>query len=343
MSRAALPDRRIRRRDGAVAAPALPAAPLPAEQLLALQRSAGNAAVARALAARSFDRAAYQRAMEAKAKFMAMLWAGPSWHPSTGRGNFDVLYEPLTGLLTVTVKCKFWFEDGKPDEWPLDDPEDLVWTPEAILKFKADFVRRVSAFWSDRFTFHCTRDWWEDLQAAVQVRFVESTEKDSHYSVKVRKIPDAGFKRSNVKPIKSTQMHGRSTLTSADLDQIDHGKHGEYSQVPAFHEAGHMLGLGDEYEEERTKKSGIPHEKLVKAEFGHGVPLHDDGRLMSEGDLIVPEYGVTFLEALRVITAMNEWHYDAKPPAPVLSEPMDVPLPPKQSPLAPGPPQIALA
>jgi hypothetical protein len=209
-----------------------------------------------------------------------------------------------------------------------------------MMQFKAEFVRRVSAFWSDRFTFHCTRDWWEDLQAAVQVRFVESEEKTAHYRVKVRKVPEAAFRRSNVKPMRSTQTQGRANLSSEDLAQVDHREH---TQITAFHEAGHMLGLGDEYVEDRTKKSGIPHDKLVQAEFGHGVPLHDDGRLMSEGDLIVPEYGVTFLEALRAITAMKQWSYDAKPPAPVLSAPMDVPLPPAQSPLAPQPPQIALA
>jgi hypothetical protein len=63
---------------------------------------------------------------------------------------------------------------------------------------------------------------------------------------------------------------------------------------------------------------------------------------MSEGDMIVPEYGVTFLEALRIIT-IKDWSYNPKPPAPVLSEPMDFPLPPRQSPLAPQPPEIALA
>ena len=64
---------------------------------------------------------------------------------------------------------------------------------------------------------------------------------------------------------------------------------------------------------------------------------------MSDGDLIVPEYGVTFLEALRGITAMKEWSYNAKPPATVLSEPVDGPMPHKQDPLAPKPPEIALA
>ena len=319
MSRAALPDRRIRRRDGAVAAPALPAAPRPAEQLLALQRSAGNAAVGGALAARSFDRAAYQRAMEAKAKFMAMLWAGPSWHPSTGRGNFDVLYEPLTGLLTVTVKCKFWFEDGKPDESAARRPGgsglDAGGDPEVQGRLRPPRVgvlvgpvhvplharlvggpagggpgafRRI-----DREGLALQREGAQDPRRRVQAQQRQADQVD----------PDA-------RPVDARRRRTWTRSTTASTAST--------ARCRRFTRPATCSALGDEYDEERTKKSGIPHEKLVKAEFGHGVPLHDDGRLMSEGDLIVPEYGVTFLEALRVITAMNEWRYDAKPPAPVL-------------------------
>jgi hypothetical protein len=330
-------ERLARPSDEARAAPAAVRTPPPAERLLQLQRSAGNAAVARAIAARQFDRAAYERSMDEKAKFMAWRWSGPSWRPSTGIGNFDVLYEPKTGVLTVTVKSKFWFRDGKPEDWDEEDePRGWLWKPDEILKWKADFMRRVSAKWSGQFVFHCTRDWWEDLQAAVQVRFVESEEKNAHYDLEVTKVPDAEDKRSKVRAPKHNKKKGKAFLDSNDLSQEEKG---DYSQTVAFHEAGHMLGLGDEYNRKKTPA----HEKLVQAEFGHGVPRHKDGRLMSDGDLIVPEYGVTFLEALRGITAMKEWSYNAKPPATVLSQPVDGAMPHKQDPLAAKPPEIALA
>jgi hypothetical protein len=334
--RAATAVRRPRRGERAPSAPAA----APANRVLELQRSAGNAAVARALIARNFDRAAYERSMAEKAKFMAWLWEGPSWHPSTGRGNFDILYEPKTGQLTVTVKCRFKFLNGKVSDWSdMDiDPEEVVWDDAAKLKWKTEFMTKVSAFWSGHFTFHCTRDWWEDLQAVTQVKFVESSHKDSHFDLNIAKIPEAAFRQSRVRL--KHRKHGRTSLNSEDLSPAVHT--GEREQIPAYHEAGHMLGLGDEYADDKHE-GPVAHEKLVQSVFGHGVPRHDDDRLMSEGDMIVPEYGVVFLEALRVITAMNDWSYNPKPPAPVLSEPVDGPMPIKQSPVGPKAPQIAMA
>jgi hypothetical protein len=336
MPRAVPQERPARRRDEEQALNGARTPPLPVERLLQLQRSAGNAAVARVMLARTFDRQVYAKSMAEREKFMAWVYEGPSWRPSTGLGNFDVLYEPKTGLLTVTVKCKFWFEDGKPSDFEDDaEPDAHLWGPASILKWKADFMRRVSAKWSDKFTFHCTRDWWEDLRAVVKVRFVESASKDAHYDLKVRKVPDSGNHQSSVRAPKPNRKKGRAFLNSDDLIQ-DEKIHGD--QTPAFHEAGHMLGLGDEYPSKKNKKKGIAHEKLVQAEFGHGVPRKRDGRLMSDGDLMLPEYGVTFLEALRVITVMPEWSYkDKNPAALALAEP----VPAQQDPLAPQEPEVA--
>jgi hypothetical protein len=274
--------------------------------------------------------------MAEKERFMASEYVSHLWRPSTGIGNFDVEYAPKTGLLTVTVNCKFWFKDGKQEDWDEDDPDGWRWKPDEILKWKADFLRKVSAKWSGQFMFHCTRDWWEDLQAAVQVRFVESTSKDAHWDLQVAKTPGLEDHQSRVRSPKFNKRKGRVFLGADDIIQGEK-VHGD--QTVAFHEAGHMLGLGDEY----SKDKKVKHEKLVQAEFGHGVPRHKDGRLMSDGDLMVPEYGVTFLEALRVITDMKQWSYHAKPPATVLSEPVDGQAPVKQDPLAPTPPQVALA
>ncbi|WP_028067626.1 hypothetical protein [Solirubrobacter soli] len=318
--------------------------------LLALQRSAGNAAVARAVLARRFDRAAYDKAMAEREKFLAWVYESHSWRPSTHRGNFDVLYEPKSAALTVTVKCKFWFKDGDPADW--EDEEDVEpgenrWDPAAILKWKADFMRQVSAKWSGNFTFYCGRPWWEDLQAAVQVRFVESEEKESHYALTVTKVPDTAYRQSRVKGPKRRKAHGHGNvkLNSGSLTSTE--KTGDQYQTAAFHEAGHMLGLGDEYtgDEDRLKKP-VAHEELVKAEFGHGVPRKDDGSIMSTGDDIKPWHGVTFLEALRGITGVQEWSHTQHAPTPGppqfdMSPPVDGPMPHQQNPLAPAPPEVA--
>jgi hypothetical protein len=301
-------ERLARRRSDTPARPAKPAS-APVHHLLQLQRSAGNAAVARALLARQVG----QPPRDEKKYFMAWVYESHGWRPSTGLGNFDVSYDPKTGVLDVTVKSKFWFRDGKPEDF--EEEEDPRWKPDEILKWKADFMRRVSAKWSNQFTFHCTRDGWEDLQAAVQVHFVEADEKNAHYTLEVTKIPEVETRRSRVRRPKHNKRRGKAFLDSGDLSQEEKG---DYSQTVAFHEAGHMLGLGDEYNKDKKPA----HEKLVEAEFGHGVPRHKDGRLMSQGDLIGPEYGVTFLEALRMITGVPEWSFNAKQPAHAHAEPV---------------------
>src|SRR4051794_1028416 len=78
-------------RDGAAAA----------HPLLALQRSAGNAAVAWAILARRFDPDAWQKAIAERAQFMARRFEHDAWRPSTHRGNFGVLYEPMDARLTI--------------------------------------------------------------------------------------------------------------------------------------------------------------------------------------------------------------------------------------------------
>lgn len=306
----------------------------PAAALLQLQRSAGNSAVARAVLARRWDRKAYDQAIAEKEHFTAWTWEAVSHRPSTGLGNFDALYEPKAGTLTVTVKCDFRFEDGKESDFEDTDEgkAGAHWDDKAKKAWKAEFLRRVSAFWSDRFVFHCTRDWWEDLQATVKVRFVETPKKDAHYVVHVKKVPELEDRRSKVRAPKTHGKRGSAFLDSEDLIQND-------GQTPIYHEAGHMLGLGDEYPKKTDKP--VAHEKLVQAEFKHGVVRKRDNRLMSDGNEVRPEYGVTFLEALRAATGIQEWRYDAKPPAPVLSDPVDGPMPKPVNPLQPSAAQVA--
>jgi len=90
------------------------------------------------------------------------------------------LRPPRRAQLTITVKCKFWFQDGDPATAVDDDEaQELRWAPDEIMKWKADFLSTVSKkLVRISFTFHCTRDWWEELQATTQVRFVE-TEREA--------------------------------------------------------------------------------------------------------------------------------------------------------------------
>ena len=173
------------------------------------------------------------------------------------------------------------------------------------------------------------------MQATTQVRFIETDEAQAHYTLTIHKADNY---TSHVNGPKRGQTQGTADLESSDLAQTEN-KHGQ--QVVAHHESGHMIGLGDEYP--KKGKTKTRHSKLVSAEFGHAVARHNDGRQMSDGDLMMPEYGVTFLEALKAATAMPQWSHAAKPPAPVLSEPVDGPMPAPQNPLAPAAPQTSTA
>ena len=87
----------------------------------------------------------------------------------------------------------------------------------------------------------------------------------------------------------------------------------------AAHEFGHMLGLGNEYEEQGKPKEAN-HTEGVKAEFGYGVSrppseaqFRESIMLASTGK-VLPEHGVAFLQAMKRITSVEEWHLYPKKP-----------------------------
>ena len=86
----------------------------------------------------------------------------------------------------------------------------------------------------------------------------------------------------------------------------------------AAHEFGHMLGLGDEYEEQGEPKEAT-HSEWVKAEFGYGVSRPPSEAQFRESIMfgtgkVLPEHGVAFLQAMRIITDVDEWHLYPKKP-----------------------------
>jgi hypothetical protein len=93
----------------------------------------------------------------------------------------------------------------------------------------------------------------------------------------------------------------------------------EVSQITAVHEAGHMLGLGDEYVEEApSEKRFAPkfegdkpsHHDDVEATMGTEVAdehlVHNSDSIMSQGSEVKPGHYVYFLRALNTITS-EQW------------------------------------
>jgi len=77
------------------------------------------------------------------------------------------------------------------------------------------------------------------------------------------------------------------------------------------HEAGHMLGLGDEASDdawpEGSELLSVDYAGLILWYFGEVILRHDDDGIMSRGPVVEPYHYVTFLEALEELTGTAEW------------------------------------
>jgi outer membrane protein OmpA-like peptidoglycan-associated protein len=102
------------------------------------------------------------------------------------------------------------------------------------------------------------------------------------------------------------------------------------SQTTIAHEAGHMLGLGDEYPTadggHRDVGTPVAHSALAERLIPGQQPIvakHSEN-IMSTGTDVKPHHYVTFLEVLGVMTG-TAGHWDIKPAAPVGDFPTPTP------------------
>ncbi len=85
------------------------------------------------------------------------------------------------------------------------------------------------------------------------------------------------------------------------------------AQTVAAHESGHMFGLDDEYTGAGAYGAGKKTEHTdIAAAAGHTGAMHaTSDNIMSEGNVVRPQHYVTFLDALKQVTAMADWDYGA--------------------------------
>ena len=255
----------------------------------------------------------YDKAIAAKTAFKGGTYSKSSHQPSSGIGLFAADYVPATGTLKITVRCKFKFINGTRSDFPKAPKEELEWGTKSD-EWKKKFMGLISSKWSGNDKFFCQKDWWRSSSPASRWRWWRT--RRIPISMEIMKIPKGEFRGSSVtSPVFGGTFGGGSAeLDSEDIEFADKpgGK-----QRGAVHEAGHMLGLDDEYKGHGISGffEGEPdHADLVQSEFGHGVARGADGRIMSGGEDIKPEHGVTFLEVLKEITAMSDWSHEVKPP-----------------------------
>jgi hypothetical protein len=91
-------------------------------------------------------------------------------------------------------------------------------------------------------------------------------------------------------------------------------------QITAVHESGHMFGLDDEYTGEDAYSPGLKTEHTdLAAKAGETGIIHGQSdAIMSHGATIRRQHYVTFLDALKVVSGMEEWGFgdkqDVEPP-----------------------------
>lgn len=289
------------------------------ERVLELQSSAGNAAVARLARAEQTRTLARQSDdwsgslwLAAKRLFKASLPRRLTRNePSTGRGFFDVEYDGL--FLTIKVKVRMTFKDGSAAAFPSAAAGDLTWTSGQKEQYAKDWVKGVMSVWRPGlFTFYSTHPHWQDVMAIVMPEF-EVVDNDFHYDAEITKIPVGAFNVSSVTPSskKITDSAGNeidckdAAFDSEDLETVTKpgGK-----QRAAVHEAGHMLGLADEYiSASRPKGTKVAHSELAKKYLGYNVRARESNSIMGGGETVKRHHSVTFREALERATGLTDW------------------------------------
>lgn len=177
-------------------------------RVIALQRLAGNSAVSRAVSvsslggprlSRVIDDRAYNAGREARDAWIATGQKGPIDHtPSTGRGGFSATYDPAGQKLTIELRGAVEFRDGmdiyfgryvvatQPDNVPAEEAAKAInklpraeraaamapwlWTDAAKATFLTEFTTSVQDAWKGKHELHCSKEFWTDLGATVDVK-----------------------------------------------------------------------------------------------------------------------------------------------------------------------------
>ncbi len=236
--------------------------------------------------------------------FVAEPHAIANYQPSTGYGLFDATYDPVKQELVVAVRCAFRFLGGLPAEFPNVSTAELAWDDDSKAAWRKGFIDLIVARWSGGHAFRCSRPGLGSLRANVRVDIVES-EKDWHFRMDVTRIPKGRWTGSSVTTHAGAGVEKNfATLDSEDLTKTPKG--GSEGQFGAVHEFGHMVGLGDQY----GSGTDIAHRALVKDALGTEISKGTSDDVMSCANQIEIQDYVTFLEALKKTTEVDEWGFE---------------------------------
>lgn len=104
-------------------------------------------------------------------KFISKKFTKNHFVPRTGRGKFDCQYDPVQGVIDITVKIDVSSPGGKIEK-------------DELLRLAGIFRDSVPGYWDGKWTFKCTRKGWEGV-APARARFHVDVQPShlSHFSL----------------------------------------------------------------------------------------------------------------------------------------------------------------
>ena len=127
-----------------------------------------------------------------KADFAGKTFSKPVHEPPIG-GRFGISYQPGAGLLTVTVRVLFDWQDFPEELAAKHEKRHCKWTADEQARWSSEFCARIADRWSGKHTIRCIKDGWEEFSVAPAVVVQSVSEAPAHYTVRVHK--DLGGKR----------------------------------------------------------------------------------------------------------------------------------------------------
>ena len=153
----------------------------------------------------------------------------------------------------------------------------------------------------------------------VTVQGADATERQARFAAISAVAVKAGMDAARVKFVDGGAGNTASLVVGDEVRQIT-----------SVHESGHMFGLDDEYVNPATPAYGAgkktEHTDLAAKANETGIVHGISDNVMSMGGKIRRQHYVTFLDALKVVTGIDEWTFGD-------TRPVDAPLPYLDGPL----------
>jgi outer membrane protein OmpA-like peptidoglycan-associated protein len=227
--------------------------------------------------------------------------------PSTTHGMFDAGYFPFAGLMPVTVKIKFNFvsADNAPNlfaaAWRALGGEDVsrfFWSDTEKADFKRDYISRIVARWSAKFTMTSTKPCWAFTAVPLVTPLEVDTDDEAHFVATVHKSPGPGIDYKSITYLPDMAHPERpstATLYSSDVqEEPDFGSPSVATSERQRIEAALTAAGASPVLFEKDKDVITPAARTALTAFADAlkqknpsdplIPLKVDGFASSEGD-----------------------------------------------------------